>query len=105
MKSGYESFNSITTPVKVYGALVDEIAHLHQRYSPAVGYCPSPLILPGQWIPSVVDTSTAAAAAKLPVVVAIGANYATGPGNLPSKSSARHRTSPPWVEENLSRWR
>ncbi len=88
--------------MKLYGTLVDEIANLHQLYAPTAGFCPSPLIVNGDWIPTVVDTTTSKATKELPVVVAVGANYATGVGKLPTKVDAVHRTKAPWVEERLS---
>jgi hypothetical protein len=96
-----ETFKFMTT----YNDLVDEIAVLYTRHAPPSAFCPSPLVVPGGWIPSVVDTTTSATPGKQPVIVAVGANYATGPGKLPAVACARRRTSPPWVEEDLGRWR
>ena len=88
-----------------YNELVDGIATLHTCHSPPSAYCPGPLVVPGGWIPSVVDTTTSATPGKQPVIVALGANYATGSGKLPTLASAKQRTNPPWVEEDLGRWR
>lgn len=89
--------------MKTYNALVDEIANLHSwnRQKPPV--VPTPLVLANQWIPTVIDTGTAKGKMKLPVIVAIGANYATGFSKMPSMASAKHRLARPWVEDKLSR--
>jgi hypothetical protein len=88
--------------MKTYDALVDEIANLHSQNKPGPAFVPSALILRNQWIPTVVDTTTAATKTRLPVIVAVGANYATGPGNMPTKMKAKRRRGPPWVEDNLN---
>jgi hypothetical protein len=84
-----------------YPDLVDKIVELHK--GPACA--PPPFAIAGEWIPSVVDSSSAKVTSKQIVLVAVGANYATGAGSLPSKLTAVHRSAPPGVEDKLGRWR
>ena len=65
-----------------YPDLVKKITELHAGPIAA----PLPLAIAGEWIPSVVDSSSAKVSTKQVVLVAVGANYATDPGKLPSKS-------------------
>ncbi len=57
--------------------------------------------MPGEWIPSVVDSTSEKTTTHRRVLVAIGANYATGAGSLPSKATACHRRTPQFVEAKL----
>ena len=83
-----------------YNALVNGIANLHSQNQPNPVFVRPALTLVNQWIPTVVDTTTAGTRTILPVIVAVGANYATGPGNMPTQIGRR---GPPWVQANLNR--
>ena len=92
-------------PMKTYQELVDEVATLHEKWAPTAGFQPSHLVVPGNWIPTVADTTTAKVTDTRRIIVAIGANFATSTGKLPSSSSRVHRRQPPWIEDNLIRCR
>ena len=77
-----------------YNALVNGIANLHSQNQPNPAFVPPALVLANQWIPAVVDTTTAGTRTILPVIVAVGANYATGPGNMPIGVQANLNRSP-----------
>lgn len=47
------------------------------------------------------DRTTAPNNPKLPVVIAVGANYTQGTQALPSAGTNSHLTSPPWIEDDL----
>ncbi len=84
-----------------YNALTSDVAKLHIRTVPLS--MPAAAV-PGDWIPTAVDNSSASVGNEF-VVICFGANYATGVGKMPSIATARSRRSFPWVEENLNGWR